>query len=805
MTNRIDAFKKHIQDLGDAGVRKTTFYPLLGESLAQTPGEPRAVRRAKAFVYLMDHVNQVVLPHELVAGSILGMWPLDEKPLSYEELLASADEAVQKYIDVKTGKDTTEETRIAVGFKKGTSAGQARWALMARDHYDTNATFADMQSIIHTLEDKYKDEPAVEKFEIGRVIERRLEYTYDEATMRLLADLPWEAANHLDLNYGKVVQLGFGGILEEIDTFASKAGPEKAEFYATTRMTVEAAIRFIERYADTLTKESQTEEARRALELLEMAEICRKIASGKPESFREALQLVWMTHLIGNLGGGSAMSFARFDQYLRTSYETDIANRTLTHAQANELLACMFLKVNEPKQRTVQSMCIGGVQPDGIEGTSDLTKCCIETCRYLKLPYPNMAVRYHDELSPEWLLDEAVKTIQVGFGMPMILNDRVWVDNLTSIGYKPEDAREYYNMGCVETLIQGKQSNWIGSGGINFIHLLLEVLEETKAGKHSFSDFESFLDYYVEREVAALDDTHLNGARQYERIQEKNCDPFASALIEGCVEKGLDLFQGGAALGPHFAMGGSSLGTAVDSLSAIKTFVFEQKRFSLDQLIDMMKNNFAGQESIRTLLEQQTPSYGNDIDDVDDIAKTIFDTYIQRVHSYNDGSFAVDPETGELNPRFVSVLFSYNSHLAMGETTGATPNGRIKGKYLSECIGPSQGHDVNGPTKMMNSVLKLDLEKITGALAFNVKINPSWAQKPAGKAILTALIRAWLKDNGPQMQFNMQHVADLKEAQAHPEEHRDIVVRIAGYCEFFVNLDLQLQNEIISRTEHELA
>jgi formate C-acetyltransferase len=477
----------------------------------------------------------------------------------------------------------------------------------------------------------------------------------------------------------------------------------------------------------------------------------------------------------------------------------------MTREQASEWMACAFLKINEPKMRTVQSICLGGVQPDGTDGASDLTRCCIETLRELKLPYPNVSVRFNEDISPAWLLEESVKTIQVGFGMPMILNDRQWVDNLTRIGYPPEIAREYYNMGCVETMIQGRQSNWIGSGGANFPQLLLELLGKVQAEQIELPDFNAFFQLYLSEMLKSMDQSHTSGAKHYARIQELNTDPFASCMIEDCLEKGKDLFQGGSALAPHFAMGGNGLGTASDSLSAIRTFVFEQKRFTLAQLSDMLQNNFRGEESMRTLMEQQTPAYGNDLDEVDSLSKQIFDAFNERVFSYNQDPPAVDPVSGKAMPRYVSVFFSYNSHVSIGEVTGATPNGRRKGKPISECCGPTQGKDVHGPTKMLNSALKLDFSKVTGAFAFNVKVNPSWAQKASGRLILTSLIHSWLQGGGPQMQFNMQKLEDLRAAQVRPELHRDIVVRIAGYCEYFVNLDTQLQNEIISRTEHELA
>ena len=795
MTERIKLLKDHIQTLGDAGVRKTTFFPLIAQSLEGTLGEPTRIRRAKAFAFLLDQAGQAVLPHELVAGSVLGTWPLDLDVPSFDAQLASADQAVRDYMAVKSVQGEGGKTPIAIGFKKNVSFSTQRWAVMARDHYDASIRFADMQEIIRVLCEKYRNEPSLEAFEIGRVIERHFEYDYGEKTMRLIEELPWEAANHLDLNYGKCVQHGFGSLLQEIDQLAAESKPEKAEFYVAARITMLAAIRFVERYAATLEKERETANPDRARELGVMAETCRKIAAGKPETFREALQLVWMTHVIGNLAGGSALSFARFDQYMRPFYEQDLQDGRMNRDQASELMACVFLKVNEPKMRTVQSLCLGGVRPDGTDGASDLTKCCIETIRALRLPYPNVSVRIDIGINPAWLLDEAVQTIQLGFGMPMILNDQLWVPNLAKLGYPVEAARDYYNMGCVEIMIQGRQANWGGAGGVNFVNLVLETLEKSQTGHIHLPDFETFMREYLSAMSETIDRSAAQGLERLAHMRMNYYDPFASVLIDDCLANGLDMFQGGAALPAQIAIGGSGLGTAADSLSAIKTFVYDRKQLSLDDLSKVLDENFAGNESLRAMLGSQAPAYGNDLDTADDLAKTIFDAYCDGVFRCNE-----DPTA-----RFVNVLFSYNGHVTSGEVTGATPNGRLKGKPLSDCVGPSQGKDVHGPTKLMNSVLKLDFSKVTGAFALNVKINPSWAQKPSGKIILSSLIHAYLRDHGPQMQFNMQRIEDLKAAQVHPEQNRDIVVRIAGYCEYFVNLDHQLQNEIISRTAHELA
>jgi pyruvate-formate lyase len=278
-------------------------------------------------------------------------------------------------------------------------------------------------------------------------------------------------------------------------------------------------------------------------------------------------------------------------------------------------------------------------------------------------------------------------------------------------------------------------------------------------------------------------------------INKVSCDPFASALVEECLKRGKDYFKGGTLCASHLAMGGVGLGTATDSLSAIRKFVYEEKKLTIGELTRRLDSNFKDSEDLRIALDRSTSAYGNDIDRVDEIGARIYNTYCDEVFKYNS------PE----NPvKCVNVLFSYTNHVFIGEVTEATPNGRMRGEVLSDAIGPSQGKDVEGPTKLINTVLKLDHSKVTGAFALNMKINSTLMKDEAGSDAIKALIKAYLAGGGPQIQFNFVDPDTLKEAQLHPEKHGDIVVRVAGYCEYFVNLDRTLQTEIINRTMHEL-
>lgn len=796
MSERISRLQEHIQALNAAGVRRTTYFPLITESLRETAGRPRPIRRALAFAHLLDNVEQVVLPFELLAGSVLGMWPLAEGLPGYEERRAEARDMLAGYLaDKRAG--LIDPDRVC----------KTRWALMARDHYDGNIEFAQMQGIISEMQEHFAPERDLSHLEIAREIEWHFNFDYGEETRRLMNDVPWVVANHLNLDYGKAVERGLGDIRAEIEERLAQAdGQRERAFYESTRIALDATVRFIGRYADTLNAEAARPgvPSARSRELEVMAEICARVATAPPEGFREALQLVWLLHIVVNIGGGSAMSFGLFDRYMRRPYEEDIESGRITPEMAKDLLACMWLKVNEPKMRTVQSVCLAGLLPDGSDNASELTRLCLEVSRYVRTPYPNTSVRLH-EASPEWLLDEVVATVKCGHGQPMVLNDDMWVGNFVSQGVPLEDAREYYNMGCVEMMIHGKMPNWGGGGGaVDFPGILELVLRNggrnmagqtgAKTGSlESLKTFDQFLEAFLEQVRYRIRGCRIRAACEDEAWRDRYYDPFASIFIDDCLESGRDVFQSGARYGRQRAIGGFGLGTAADSLAAIRKFVYEDGALTLEEMADALTTDFKDRSELRAMLEARTPRYGNDDDGVDEIARILFDTYADSVHALNDGS---------LPGMFCTSVFSYNHHVYGAENIEATPDGRHRAAPMSDAIGPSQGRDIQGPTNLINSVTKLDHRKVTGAYALNVKFAPRLVQGPEGSAAVKALIRTYLEQGGVQMQINFVDAEALKDAQIHPERHGNLVVRVAGYSEYFTSLDRELQCEIIRRTAH---
>ena len=819
-TERICAQSAHIQGLNDEGIRRTTFFDLVTQSLARTEGEPCPIRRAKALAHLLNESELVVFPHEIVAGSIVGTWPLAQGLPSYEE---QREEAVAMLSDYVARKNSQE---LSPRFTR-----RCRFGLTNRDRLYPNINFTDQQRLIEDMLVHFHDQ-GLTRSEVGREIFYHFNFDYGPKVQRLMNELPWFEANHLDLNYGKVVRRGFGGILEEInDRLTAVQDPDKITFYESTKIAIEAAIHFIRRYADELeiNAAARSTNQRRAAELNEMAGICRKVASGKPDTFREGLQLVWLTHVIGNIQQARALSFARFDQYLWPLYRDGLADGTITPDEARELIGCIWLKVNEPHMRAVQSVALAGTTREGTDAANELTLVCLQACADVKMPYPNVAVRVSKN-SPKWLFNQVIETIKLGFGQPMFFNDDVWIPNLHRVGFPISDARDYYNMGCVEAMVMGRQPeganvhipdwDWtqarerarelevspISSHYMVFpqiVELVFSRGRENTAGQtgldtgalESFKTFEQFLDAYCRQISERIRFASVAAWRNDLAAADVNCDPFASAMLEGPLENGRDMFQGGCALPPIRRIDGFGLGTAVDSLAAIKKYVYDEKLLTLQELKESLDNDYEDREDLRLMLEGGTPCYGNDIEDTDSIARRVFNTYADAVHALNDGS---------VPGPFVTSVFSYTHHVNIGEVTGATPNGRHARAPFSETIGPSQGMDKNGPTALLRSAAKLDHSRITGACALNVKLTPSLLRGDYGHKALKSLIKTYLSLGGPQIQVNVVGRETLLDAQIHPERNRNLVVRVAGFCSNFTMLDRALQDEIISRTSHDL-
>lgn len=779
--------RQHIHAMLDAGVRRTAFYPLISESLERTRDTPRPLRRAMAFAHLLDRVEQVVLPHELLAGSITGMWPLAEEHDTPEQRVREGRRAIEEYLENRRRRppDRTVE----------------RWALMARDHYEARIRFSDLQQVARELAQEFDGHHRLPYAELYHVLENHFVFDYGEQVRRNFAELPWFASNHLSLRFDKVLMRGLGDLRREILSRRSEAGePAKQEFYDSTLIAIDAAIRFIRRYAGTLQTAAGQAQPGRAAELLVMAAVCEWIAEEAPRTFREAIQLVWMVHLIGNIGGGAAMSFGRFDQYLWPFLQRDLAAGAITQEQAKELIAHLWLKTNEPKMRTVQSLTISGMTREGRDGTNGLTHLCLEVVSEVREPYPNTCVRMNRK-SPAELWEKVIDTLLIGIGQPQIFNDDAMLPGLARAGFPVEDGRDYHPMGCVEVMLDGLQPTYQAAGAVVFPGLVETVFNSGGANAAGESGcptgalptlrtFEEFLDAYLTQLRWRVAHSIREAEERCRHAAGNQYDPFASIFVEDCLKRGRDICQGGARYSACFTMNGMGFGTAIDSLAAIKTVVYDRKLYSLHQVKSMLERDFSGDEAARVLLRSQTPAWGNDLEEVDSIARRVYGAFTDAIRDHRSPVGAI----------FLPQMFSYNSHINRGEATAATPDGRRLGEALSDGPGPSQGRDTSGPTCLISSVAGMDGGRLIGGCGFNIKINPDFIRGPEGRKIFVSLLRTYVAKNGMQIQVNLVDQETLHKAQQSPEQYRNVIVRVAGYCEYFTNLDRKLQDEIIRRT-----
>ncbi len=789
MSRRIEALREYIDALNDAGVRRTLFYPLAYESLKETRGESVEMRRAKAQAHLLAHAPLAVHTYELIVGSASAFFPVCGDAPGPKARRAMAVRVLDEYAATREARNRADASCGVRTFERDFTSKKSRWALMSRVYHDASITYDQLQDLIRDMTARY--DGALEKYEVGRELERAFKLDYGAEARREIDSLPWFAANHLSLDYGAMLSEGFEARIARIEALRAE---KPCDFYEAQRLVTRAAAAFFERYAAFTAGEALRAAPDRARELREISEMLSRLATKPAETFREGLQFTWLLHLMMSILWGSALSFGRLDQYLFPLYERDLISGAITRDEARELLSCLWLKVNEPRMRTVQSLTLGGVTPSGDNAANALTAVCLEVVRDMRLPYPNVGARVSRK-NPAWYLDAVIDSVSAGAGQPMLMADDVWIGNLKKLGYPDEIARDYYNMGCVEIMIPGKQPNWGVTEPIAFPMLFEDVFRRFKGREEELDSFDAFFSAYREALKEHVEADHRE-ALEKQAGQPGVCyDPFASMLIGGCLESGRDMFQGGAALGAHWSFYAYGLGTAADAMTAVKRAVYDEKRVTLTALAGALARNFEGDAPLRAALEG-APHYGNDEDEVDKIARRILSAFDGHVLSLNSPAE---------KDKYVSTLFGYFFHVYHGEITGATPNGRLKGEPFSDSMGPSQGQDVSGPTAMLNSVLKLDHGGVTGGYALNLKINPSLVRGEAGRAALTALLGAYLESGGPQVQVNFADAETLRAAKREPRKYRNVIVRIGGYCEYFVNLDESLQDEIITRTIHGLA
>lgn len=603
---------------------------------------------------------------------------------------------------------------------------------------------------------------------------------------------------------------------------------KKYYFYRSILIVIQAVRDFAGRYADLAEEQAKQSDPRRAAELMEMARILRKVPYEPAETFWEALQSLWLVHLVLQIeSNGHSLSYGRIDQYLYPYYANDLAAGRITQDSACELLTNLWLKtytINKirPWSHTqfsagsplYQNATIGGQTPDKKDAVNSLSYLILRSVAQTRLPQPNLTVRYHSGL-PDDFMNEAIEVVKLGFGMPAFNNDEIIIPSFLDLGVKEEDAYNYSAIGCVETAVPGKWGyRCTGMSFLNFPKSLLIAMNngiDPKSGIKLVDGVGHFRDMKSYDELKHAWDVIIRDFTRHSAIIENVCDVvleenvpdiLCSALCEDCIGRGLTLKEGGAV---YDFISGLQVGIANlgDSLAAIKKLVFEEKRLTPAQLWEALQNDFAGEEGerIRQMLIEDAPKYGNDDDYVDQLLVDAYNVYIEEVKKYPNTRFGRGPIGGI---RYAGTS-SISANVGQGRGTLATPDGRHAGEPLAEGCSPSHAMDRKGPTAVFKSVSKLPTKEITGGVLLNQKVTPTLLAKEENKQKLILLIRTFFDVlHGYHVQYNVVSRETLLDAQVHPEKHRDLIVRVAGYSAFFNVLSRQTQDDIIARTEQTL-
>ena len=711
------------------------------------------------------------------------------------------------------------------------------WVLEELEQFDKRSSDKFLVS-----EDTKRELRGILQYWVGKTVKDRAYASLPEATRRAveLNVIHWEGQitsgiGHVIVDFEKVLRCGFEGILKDAEQalanldLAEPGSIERYQFLRAVCIVLRAATSFIRRYAK-LTKELAVKENNRLRkeELETISEMCDWISTNPPRTFWEALQLVWFVELILHLeSSGHSISVGRVDQYLYPFYSGDIKRGKISKERALELIECFLVKFYSSlnKVRTwghtlydagypiFLNLCIGGQTPDGRDATNELSYLFLEAESNVRLPEPNFYVRIHERCPEEFLL-KCCEVIRMGFGAPALLNDNVVVPSLLNKGVDLEDALNYSAAGCPEVSVPGKFG--YRTSGMTKLNLL-KVLElalnngvdprtgvQLCPGNGDLSTFKTFddvmdawkkqLEFYSDQAVIAdhvMDYVH----------EELAPDPFCSALVQDCIERGKSINGGGAV---YDIQAGVQFGVpnVGDSLAAIRKLVFEEKAITGKELKEALDSNFEGirgQEIRRLLLK--APKYGEDEDYPDLITKEAYDCFLNMLPKYKTYRYGRGPR-GCIHGGCTTTL---SSNVPFGKDVGATPDGRKAREPLADGVSPVHNSGRKGPTAVMKSVTKLSTLLISpGGNLLNVRIMPYDLKDEAGLRKLAALIRGLFELNGWHVQFNAVSSETLRDAQKHPERHLDLIVRVAGYCAQFIALDPDVQEDIIERLEHHL-
>lgn len=615
---------------------------------------------------------------------------------------------------------------------------------------------------------------------------------------------------HRVLDYEKLLHLGINGVLAEIEKREAELNPygkessEKRDFYAACRISLNAVLNLARRFRQRALEEAEkTEKAERRNQLISIADRFLNAPAEPCRHFAEAIQIMWLLQFAMRQIDDISLT-GRLDNYLWPFYESDIADGSITKAEAFALIEQLYYRHNEIYDSWPASVMVGGSKKDGSSNWNDLSELCIEAIRTTKLVNPSVAVCYNEDI-PDTLLAKSVRCIAEGYTRPPFFNDRLIQSGLLDAGMETENARYYIHSTCVEITPVGASDVQVATPYININKAFEYILGE---GKELFGDecglmnnvticleqLECFEKFY--NTVRVVTGQIIKGAlfgviKRLNGISKYQSSPLASCFIDNCLERGLDSGNGGAKYSYVYPCFPGFI-NFIDSLAAIEKAVYIDKRVTLRQLAEQCKDNFGNSEDLRRYLQNECPKFGNDDERADHFGIEMYDFIRKELKKY----------TTRTGATFHPSYFAWVMHGVLGERAAATPDGRKQGTALSEHLGAVQGFDRNGPTAVVRSVTKIDQKYGIGGIATNFRFSKGFLSTETGQKALGAFIRTCMESGCFEIQFNVVDQKDLIEAKEHPERFQTLMVRVAGYSDYFVRLRPDIQDEIIRRSEH---
>ena len=613
----------------------------------------------------------------------------------------------------------------------------------------------------------------------------------------------WESG-HILPYYEKLLHVGYGGLLEEGRKALKTASGQQKTCINAMLICNEAAAQYILRYA------ARAEElAENSLEyrqnLKKMAKSLRQIAYGPAQTFFEAVQLLWLTHeMLFCESYPASFSFARIDQYLYPYYHRDLEDGTITREDAADIIDSLWIKFSTTLH-TYQNLTLGGWNYEAnTTACNDITVLALQASRKCRFEQPQVCFRYHKDL-PDEIWEECYALLKTGTGFPAFFSDKGCIENKMRLGIPQKDAENFGLIGCVEMGVPGKEYGKTEVLRINWAKILELMLHKgncTITGTHyplqeekDLSAIQSFHEFYqwYQRELIHFSKLAADSVNMLDRALP-HCypTPYLSTLMEGCYQKGMDVTAGGTIYN-NTGINACGMANVADSLAAIRKLVFLDRKYTLQDFANACAANFAGYEQLYHDILYACPKYGNDEDSVDLLLTDL-------IHKYGDFVATLrNPRGG----RFQLGLYSVEDHAYMGEKTGALPDGKFAGISLSNGLSPVQGRDTLGPTAVINSVLKINLNAATNGMVLDVKFTPTFLKSNTHKNAIHALLDTYFGEGGIEIQFNVVDRETLLAAQLHPENYQDLVVRVSGFSALFVTLMKTTQDEIIARTEYQ--